>query len=67
VPNAALDLEDDAPAHDHHQHSCIWDYQPTSDCHFGWLLRITAPTRTLVYRIGDYSPEYNAWHGRWPD
>jgi hypothetical protein len=31
------------------------------------LLRIEAANRTVVYRIGDYRSQLNAWEATWPD
>ena len=33
----------------------------------GARLRITARNRTLIYLIGNYNHEYNAWEASWPD
>jgi hypothetical protein len=31
------------------------------------ILRIEAANRTVIYRIGQYLPDHDAWEAEWPD
>lgn len=52
-----------------HDHDDDCGARPGQLCYRGWLLRITASNRTVIYKIGSYLhlPENGVWQATWPD
>lgn len=55
----------DIPLRSNSNHQCP-DSQP-GFCFKDCLVAFTAANRTVIYRVGDYLPERNAWEASWPD
>lgn len=46
---------------------CEGEACPHVPCWTQWLLHINGRNRTVIYRIGRWVPELQAWEAAWPD